>query len=208
MWLRSWAVVSDEGQVPGLTRDEGGSDSGTDFDEPHVRNVRRCYGVFPIRETLSPELSWSHHREVTKVVDQREREFYTVDAARPGLTVRELRRQAASSSCGRLLGTRKDFRADVVGEVFEREPRTAADDVLKDPYVVEFRGIAEPRGLAESDVEQGPVDQLQSPVLELGKEFSFVARQTCLPTREELRHELQRERGVLERAHRNREEDE
>lgn len=72
---------------------------------------------------------------------------------------------------------RKEFRAEVAGEVFEREPRTPADDIIKDPYVFEFLGIAEPRGLAERDVEHGLIDQLQSFLLELGKGFSFVARQ-------------------------------
>lgn len=153
------------------------ADFGPGFDESNLRNMRRFYSAFPIRETLSPELSWSHYHELTKVADPRARQFYAVEAAQSGWTVRQLRRQIATRYYGRLLGTSKEYRAEVAGEVFEREPRTAADDILKDPYVFEFLGIAEPRRLAERDVEQGLIDQLQDFLLELGKGFSFVARQ-------------------------------
>ena len=58
----------------------------------------------------------------------------------------------------RLLGTRDETRPSVSAEVAEHEIRTSADDLLKDPYVFEFLGVAEPGGLHERDLEQGLID--------------------------------------------------
>lgn len=150
---------------------------GSGFDESNLRNMRRFYVAFPIQETLSPELSWSHYLTLTKVKDPKHREFYVREAVESGWTVRQLNRQIATMSYERLLATRNNLRSDVSAEVAAREPRTVADDVLKDPYVFEFLDVAEPSRFRERDLEQGLIDKLQEFLLELGKGFAFVARQ-------------------------------
>lgn len=50
-------------------------------------------------------------------------------------------------------------------------------DIIKDPYVLEFLGLKENKNYLEKELEQALIDKLQSFLLELGKGFSFVARQ-------------------------------
>lgn len=118
---------------------------GPGFDESNLRNMRRFYAAFPIQETLSPELTWSHYNVLAKVPDPAHREFYTREAVESGWTVRQLRRQTTTMFYERLLASRNDQRDEVSTEITQREPRTGADDLLKDPYVFEFLDIAEPR---------------------------------------------------------------
>lgn len=40
---------------------------GKGFDVTNLRNMRRFYGAFPIREAVSPELSWSHYIQLSRV---------------------------------------------------------------------------------------------------------------------------------------------
>jgi predicted nuclease of restriction endonuclease-like (RecB) superfamily len=50
-------------------------------------------------------------------------------------------------------------------------------DIIKDPYVLEFLDLKESRNFLEKDLEHALIDKLQAFLLELGKGFSFVARQ-------------------------------
>ncbi len=50
-------------------------------------------------------------------------------------------------------------------------------DVIRDPYVLEFLGLEQTPNLYEKDLEQGLINHLQTFLLELGRGFSFVARQ-------------------------------
>ncbi len=51
------------------------------------------------------------------------------------------------------------------------------EDVLKEPYVLEFLGLAEKASYSESDLESAIVTQVEHFLLELGKGFLFEARQ-------------------------------
>jgi predicted nuclease of restriction endonuclease-like (RecB) superfamily len=65
----------------------------------------------------------------------------------------------------------------VKNEIRALEPKTEPDYILKDPYVLEFLDLKENRNYLESELEQALIDNLQDFLLELGKGFSFVARQ-------------------------------
>lgn len=60
---------------------------GKGFDISNLRNMRRFYLMFPIRETLSLELSWSHYVKMMKVADKKAREFYIQECAKSGWSV-------------------------------------------------------------------------------------------------------------------------
>ncbi len=62
-------------------------------------------------------------------------------------------------------------------EAIQNAQVLAPRDVLKDPYVLEFLELGERQCFTESDLESALIEQLQSFLLELGKGFSFVARQ-------------------------------
>jgi predicted nuclease of restriction endonuclease-like (RecB) superfamily len=75
------------------------------------------------------------------------------------------------------LATQKSGRESVKNEINTLEPKTDPDYILKDPYILEFLDLKENKNYHESELEQALIDNLQKFLLELGKGFSFVARQ-------------------------------
>jgi len=53
----------------------------------------------------------------------------------------------------------------------------SANDAIKDPYILEFVGLPIQSSYSESDLESRLIDKLEHFLLELGKGFTFVARQ-------------------------------
>jgi predicted nuclease of restriction endonuclease-like (RecB) superfamily len=155
---------------------------GKGFNERNLRHIRQFYETFPIRNAVRSELSWTHYRALMRVDDPNRREFYLNESIRSGWTARQLERQIHSFFYERLLATQKEQRADIEGEIFITTPLTDADYILKDPYILEFLDLKENKRYAESEMEQGLIDKLQEFLLELGRGFSFVARQKRITT--------------------------
>jgi predicted nuclease of restriction endonuclease-like (RecB) superfamily len=126
---------------------------------------------------FSPRLSWSHYRALMRVADEHARTFYEWEAAECGWSKVQLERQIQSSYFDRIIANRGQAglvaadRAKMPGEP------TPAANILKAPYVLEFLGLPDSPTLHENTFEQAIIDNLQSFLLELGKGFSFVARQ-------------------------------
>lgn len=120
-------------------------------------------------------LSWSHYVLLLTIKNPEERSFYEIEAFQSDWSFRELKRQVASCLYERLAlskdkeSVRKLARA---GQVIVNP-----EDMLKEPYVLEFLGIDEKAGYSESDLETAIIDQLEHFLLELGKGFLFEARQ-------------------------------
>ena len=93
-----------------------------------------------------------------------------------------MERQINSFFYERLLSTQKEGRESVKNEIQSLEPKISADYILKDPYILEFLDLNENKGYHESEFEQALIDKLQEFLLELGKGFSFVARQRRITT--------------------------
>jgi len=150
---------------------------GKGFTERSLRYMRQFYQMFPIRNALRSELTWTHYRLLMRVEEQSRREFYLNECAETGWTSRQLERQINSFYYERLLATQKEHRAEIESEIYKTEPKTTPEHILKDPYVLEFLDLKENVKYSESDLEQSLIDSLQDFLLELGKGFSFVARQ-------------------------------
>jgi predicted nuclease of restriction endonuclease-like (RecB) superfamily len=150
---------------------------GKGFTETNLKYMRQFYGVFPIRHTLCDQLSWSHYRLLMKIENTERREFYLKECAESNWSVRQLERQISTFYYERLLATQKEGRESVKNEIQKTEPKTDPDYILKDPYILEFLDLKENKNYHESELEQALVDRLQEFLLELGKGFSFVARQ-------------------------------
>ena len=175
---------------------------GKGFSERNLRNMRAFYLNFPIRQTLSakskeaqklqtlpaesevgqapsdkfePRLSWSHYCELLKVEEPLARSFYEQEAIQNNWSVRELKRQINSMLFERL-SLSKDTKAVMKmakeGQIIEKP-----EDAIKDPYILEFLNLKEETAYTESQLEQALIDKLQDFLLELGKGFTFVARQ-------------------------------
>ena len=150
---------------------------GKGFDESSLRRMRQFYKAFPIRATLWHELSWSHYRLLMKIDNEERREFYGRECAESSWSVRQLERQINSFFYERLLSTQQSNRAEVRSEIMTLEPNTDPKYILKDPYILEFLDLKENRKYKESDLENALIDHLQDFLLELGKGFSYVAKQ-------------------------------
>jgi predicted nuclease of restriction endonuclease-like (RecB) superfamily len=155
---------------------------GKGFTVSNLRNMRQFYQVFPIRYTLRSELTWSHYRLLMRVDEPNRREFYLTECADSGWTSRQLERQINSFFYERLLATQQSGKISVQNEIFTLEPNTDPKHHLKDPYILEFLDLKENRNYHESEIEQAIIDKLQEFLLELGKGFSFVARQKRITT--------------------------
>ena len=140
-----------------------------------LRNMRQFYCTFPIRSTLCSELSWSHYRVLMRISDKTARDFYTEECAKLAWSVRQLERQIHTMYYQRLLASRD--KESVAAEIQTTEPKPEYEKAVKDPYVMEFLQIKPDTHVYESDIEQALLDHLQEFLLELGRGFSFVARQ-------------------------------
>ena len=148
---------------------------GKGFDESNLRNMRKFYRCFPIRDTLCPELSWSHYRTLMRISDEKIRRFYMEECAKSAWSVRQLERQINTMYYQRILASRD--KAAVSEEIEKLEPKPEYEKIVKDPYVMEFLQIKPDTHVFESDLEQALIDHLQQFLLELGRGFSFVSRQ-------------------------------
>ena len=148
---------------------------GRGFSMQNLRNMRQFYRVFPNRSTLCSELSWSHYRLLMRVDNETERVFYTDEAAKSGWSVRQLERQINTMFYKRLLASRD--KEAVSREIQTTEPKPKYEMIIRDPYVLEFLNLPPNEHYYESELEQALIDHLQKFLLELGRGFSFVARQ-------------------------------
>jgi predicted nuclease of restriction endonuclease-like (RecB) superfamily len=130
-----------------------------------------------LTQGFSPQLSWSHYRALMRVQDEKARAFYEQEVIDCGWNKAQLERQIQSSYFQRILANRGE--AGLTEPERERLPGKPipAETVIKSPYVLEFLGLPDAPNLHESKLEQAIIDNLQNFLLELGKGFSFVARQ-------------------------------
>jgi predicted nuclease of restriction endonuclease-like (RecB) superfamily len=148
---------------------------GRGFSRPNLNNMRLFYLSFPICQTLSNKLSWSHYCELIKISDELERSFYLQQNIHDNWSVRELKRQMDSGLFLRL-ALSKD-KSEILKLSRQGQQIETPEDVVKDVYVFEFLKIPEPYNYAETDLETRLLDNLQTFLLELGKGFTFVGRQ-------------------------------
>ena len=124
---------------------------------------------------IRPELSWTHYRLLLKVERPDARQFYLEECINSTWSTRELERQINSLLFERLALSRD--KKGVMGLASKGHEIQKPEDIVKDPYVLEFLGLEKHEKYLEKDIEQALIDKLQQFLLELGKGFSFVARQ-------------------------------
>ena len=148
---------------------------GKGFSRSNLQYMRLLYIKYPKCQTLSGKLSWSHYVELLSITDDLARSFYEKQCIKENWSVRELRRQINSMLFERI-ALSKDKKGVLQlakkGQIIEKE-----EDIIKDPYVLEFLGIPAQYQYTEKELEQRLIDNLQMFLLELGKGFAFVSRQ-------------------------------
>ena len=123
-------------------------------------------------------LSWSQYVFLVGIRDEDVRSFYEIEAANNNWTLPELTRQFNSGLYERLALSRD--KSGIRKLAREGQAVARPEDLLKEPYVLEFLGLDEKEKYSETDLETAIIDKLESFLLELGKGFLFEARQKRL----------------------------
>ena len=148
---------------------------GKGYTAGNLRNMRQFYLIFPNCYALRSELSWTHYRLLMRVDDEDARNFYLDEAVKSGWSSRQLERQINSFYYQRILKSKdKDSVRD---EINTLEKKSEYEKIIKDPYVLEFLDLPPNEHFYESELEQAVIDHLEKFLLELGRGYSFVARQ-------------------------------
>jgi len=160
---------------------------GKGFSERNLEQMRTFYLNYSISQTASAksqivvgntpnfQLSWSHYLMLIAIKDPNERAFYEIEAIENKWSLRQLKRQYDTGLYMRLaLSTDKTGIKQLAekGQMIENPT-----DAIKDPYILEFLNLKEHYRYSESDLESALIDKLEAFLLELGKGYTFVARQ-------------------------------
>jgi predicted nuclease of restriction endonuclease-like (RecB) superfamily len=146
------------------------------LDEPKSSAVRRIFDN-SIPHVLRRELSWTHYRLLMRVEDEAARNYYMNEAAEQNWSTRVLERQINSLYFQRLLSSKNKQPLIAKTEAENQQDQPTILDFVKDPYVLEFLQLQPNATLYERELETELLSKLQYFLLELGKGFSFVARQ-------------------------------
>lgn len=177
---------------------------GRGFSERNLYNFRQFFLSYPISQTLSAKsikanekgtavnsveihinklqgqfkLPWSHYVLLLSVRNENARKFYETEALRGGWSVRQLDRQISSQFYERTALSKNKAAMLTKGSKAKPEDFVSPDEEIKDPFVLEFLDLKDE--YSESELEAALIKHMESFLLELGSNFTFVARQRRL----------------------------
>lgn len=158
---------------------------GSGFSARTLRDYRKFYLTFLVWEDLAhmcAKLNWSHIRLIMRVTAPKARSWYLKEAAAQNWAVRTLERNINTLYYHRLISSQ--IQEPVEEEMKEKTKSFQKDkyEFIRNPSVLEFLNIPANYAYTEQQLEQALIDNLQQFLLELGKGFSFVARQKHVRT--------------------------
>lgn len=148
---------------------------GKGFSRSNIFQIRQFYIRFQNIQTLSGQLTWSHYAEILKSSSDLELGFYSKQCESERWSVRELKRQMKSSLFERIaLSKDKEgvLKLAKEGHIVENP-----EDLIKDPFVLDFLNIPEQHQYLENELEEKIISNLQQFIMEMGKGFAFIGRQ-------------------------------
>ena len=149
--------------------------NGRGFSRSNLLYMRKFYLLFPKSETVSHILTWSHYFEILKCDDPLEMNFYMKQCINECWNVRELKRQMKSCLFQRLaLSTDKE---GVLLLANEGHQVMKPQDIIRDPFVLEFTGLPQKKRYKENELEAALKANMEQFLLELGRGFAFIGRQ-------------------------------
>ena len=148
---------------------------GSGFSERQLKFCRQFYRLYPIGNTLRSQLNWSQYRSLIQIPDSDKREYYELEAVNNAWTARELQRQIDSMLYERLLLS--NDKEEVLAVARKDRIPEKPTEIIKDPMVLEFLGLEKKSSYYERDIENEIISHLSEFLLEMGKGFTFVARQ-------------------------------
>lgn len=165
---------------------------GRGFSERNLEQMRLFYQWWPLPEisqTVSAKsdlrlvarklpLSWSHYSRLLRVKIPQARNFYEAESLRGGWSVRQLDRQIDSQFYERMALSKDKSAMMKKGIQPKAGDKATPEGEVKNPYVLEFLGLKDE--YSETELEEGLIHHLESFLMELGGDFTFVARQKRL----------------------------
>jgi len=152
---------------------------GKGWSEKVLRHCLRFAEAFPDPEILSAmrrELSWTHLRTLIYINDELKRSFYIQMCRLEQWSSRTLQERINSMLYERTAISRKPGET-ICAELaqFQDEQKLSPDLVFRDPYMLDFLGLKDT--YSEKDLENAIIAELQRFIIELGRDFAFMARQ-------------------------------
>ena len=151
---------------------------GSGFSVRQLEQSRRFYRMYPIANALRSQLNWTQYRLLIQIEDPCKREYYELESVNNAWTARETEQQINTMLYERLLLS-NDKESVLAVARKERIPESPTE-IIKDPMVLEFLGLHREASYYEKDLEGAILSHLTDFLLEMGKGFSFVARQKRL----------------------------
>jgi len=167
-------AIYGDGLINGLSK-QLTAEYGKGFTMTNLKYMRQFYLIFSKSHALRDQLSWTHYRLIMRVENPQARDYYIDECAKGNWSTRQLERQINSFCYERVLSSKHGN--DVRDEIIRKEPNITPLDVVKDPYVLDFLGLKQGDHLYETELENALINHLQKFLLELGKGFTFEARQ-------------------------------
>ena len=151
---------------------------GKGFSVTNLQQMRAFYLAYQKQQTPSVKftLSWSHYLKLMRISRPEERQFYEIESSKNNWSFRELERQFDSALYERIVLSR-DKKGVLADNLQKYHTPQKPEDVVKDPYILEFLGLKEEYHYSETELEQAIIDKIEHFLLELGKGFTFVGRQ-------------------------------
>lgn len=134
--------------------------------------IIKFYNTYRIVATVSPQLSWSHYRELITVEDEKERLFYQTQAIQHTWSVRKLREKIRNNLY-------QNTTPEEIQAVFQTKlPETTSLEIFKnDSSAYDFGFFPLGAKYLEKDVEDGIMRNIDLFLKELGDGFGFFGRQ-------------------------------
>jgi predicted nuclease of restriction endonuclease-like (RecB) superfamily len=141
------------------------------FSDKNLWRMKQFYEAYkdsPKLSTLLREISWSNNLAIfSRSRSEQEREFYLNRCKQENYSFRELDRQISAGLFERTMLGHTKLSAEM------RESQVDLSNAFKDSYVFEFLNLPEPHD--ERDLQRGLTRQMKQFILELGKDFLFIA---------------------------------
>lgn len=204
-WLIGKRIVEEEqsgskraeygDEILKLVSQELTQEFGKGFSLTNLKNFKKFYLTFNDLEkgqTLSDQftnwrtpmtkLSWSHFERLIRVTHIDARNWYLKEAVEQNWSVRTLDRNISTLYYQRLLSSQKKELVNDEMTTNKASIEQNPEDFIKNPAVLDFLNLPTNKAYTEQELEQALIDNLQQFLLELGKGFSFVARQKHIRT--------------------------
>ena len=144
---------------------------GRNYDKSNLSKMRKFYTIFPIVDTLCPQLNWSHYRSLLSIKNPNERNYYINRVILDNLSVRDLRYEIKNKSFDRLSYADKN-NIEIISDM---NSSLSIDDMIKDPIIL--KSDINTNEINEKAIHKHIISLLEDKFLELGTGFALVGHE-------------------------------